>query len=82
MQTDAEKRAKAAFKEAEAAWLAACREQDNSRAAEFNVQKAGLLKLWKEEKARAAPAWQEYLDAKEEEELREEAAAAAAAEAA
>jgi hypothetical protein len=81
MPTVAEREAKAAYKAVDAAWLAACRDQENSRAAELSVQRAGLLQLWKEEKAKSAAAWQEYLQEEEEAERREEAEAAAAAEA-
>ncbi len=46
--------------------------------AQLSVRKAGLLKLWKEEKAKAAAAWParlKQLGAEAEAEMREEAAA-------
>ncbi len=78
-QTDAEKRARNAFKRAEAAWQAATKEGDGTRAAELLLQKEGLHQLWKEEKARSAAAWQEIMQFEEEEERREQAAEAAKA---
>ncbi len=79
-----ERKAREAYEEAEAAWLATCREQDNSRVAELSVQKAGLLKLWKEEKTKAIAAWpvqRKQWAAEIEAEEEEEAAADAAAKA-
>ncbi len=56
-EAEAEWKAREAYEEAEAAWLAASRIQDGFRAAEVSLQKIGLHKLWKEESAKAKAAW-------------------------